>query len=96
MFRDGVEYRDLGHDDFDRLDRTRTTTRLVRRLQELGHDVELKAAAWQAAREHRPAGGFFLEIVPARDEGTDTAALSSLIEQGEEDTVLDAAPPAPR
>lgn len=45
MLRDGVEYRDLGHDYFDRLDKTKTTTRLVRRLQELGYDVELKDAA---------------------------------------------------
>jgi transposase len=45
MLRDGVEYRDLGHDYFDRLDKTKTTTRLVRRLQELGYEVELKTAA---------------------------------------------------
>lgn len=45
MLRDGVEYRDLGHDYFDRLDKTKTVTRLIRRLEELGVDVEVKAAA---------------------------------------------------
>jgi|SRR5579871_169389 len=45
MLRDGVPYRDLGHDYFDRLDRTKTITRLVRRLKDLGCDVEVKAAA---------------------------------------------------
>lgn len=45
MLRDGVEYRDLGHDYFDRLDKTKTVSRLLRRLGELGVDVEVKAAA---------------------------------------------------
>jgi transposase len=45
MLRDGVEYRDLGHDYFDRLDKTKTITRLVRRLKELGCDVDVKTAA---------------------------------------------------
>jgi transposase len=45
MLRDGVEYRDLGHDYFDHLDKSKTTSRLVRRLQELGYEVELKSAA---------------------------------------------------
>ena len=45
MLRDGVAYRDLGHDYFDRLDKTKTITRLVRRLKDLGCDVELKTAA---------------------------------------------------
>lgn len=45
MLRDGVAYRDLGPDHFDRLDRTKTINRLVRRLKELGCDVELKTAA---------------------------------------------------
>lgn len=45
MLRDGVAYRDLGHDYFDKLDKTKTIARLVRRLNELGCDVDLKSAA---------------------------------------------------
>jgi transposase len=45
MLRDGVVYQDLGHDYFDRLDKTKTITRLVRRLKDLGCEVELKTAA---------------------------------------------------
>lgn len=45
MLRDGTEYRDLGADYFDRRDRSKTILRLVRRLHDLGCDVELKAAA---------------------------------------------------
>jgi len=45
MLRDGVEYRDLGSEHFDRHDKTKTITRLVRRLQNLGCDVEIKHAA---------------------------------------------------
>jgi transposase len=45
MLRDGVEYRDLGYDYFDRLNKTKTINRLVRRLHALGCEVELKAAA---------------------------------------------------
>ena len=44
MLRDDVDYRDLGTDYFDRLDRTHAAERLVRRLQNLGFQVELKAA----------------------------------------------------
>ena len=44
MLRDGVEYRDLGHDYFDRLHKAKATHRLVRRLTALGYQVELKAA----------------------------------------------------
>lgn len=45
MLRDGVEYRDLGAAHFDRHDKTKTIGRLVRRLQDLGCEVELKHAA---------------------------------------------------
>jgi transposase len=45
MLRDGVEYRDLGHDYFDRTDKAKTVDRMVRRLNALGFEVELKAAA---------------------------------------------------
>jgi transposase len=41
MLRDGVEYRDLGPDHFDRHDRTKTINRLVRRLRDLGCPVEV-------------------------------------------------------
>jgi transposase len=45
MLRDGVGYRDLGHDYFDRINKAKTADRLVRRLNALGYQVELKAAA---------------------------------------------------
>lgn len=45
MLRDGVEYRDLGDDYFNQRDRSRAITRLVRRLNELGCEVELKQVA---------------------------------------------------
>jgi transposase len=45
MLRDGVEYQDLGPDHFERRDTTKAINRLVRRLQDLGCEVELKHAA---------------------------------------------------
>jgi transposase len=45
MLRDDADYRDLGTDYFDRVDKTRSAHRLVRRLQSLGFEVELKPAA---------------------------------------------------
>ena len=45
MLRDGVEYRDLGADHFDRRDRAKVISRLVRRLTDLGCEVELKQVA---------------------------------------------------
>src|SRR5580692_5923513 len=45
MLRDGVDYRDLGHDYFDRADKSKAADRLVRRLAALGYKVELTAAA---------------------------------------------------
>jgi transposase len=45
MLRDGVAYRDLGHDYFDRADKAKAAERMVRRLNALGFQVELKAAA---------------------------------------------------
>jgi len=44
MLRDDVDYRDLGPDYFTRTDKTKVASRLVRRLQDLGYAVELKAA----------------------------------------------------
>jgi transposase len=44
MLRDGVEYRDLGPNHFDQIDKARAAERLVRKLQALGYGVELKAA----------------------------------------------------
>lgn len=41
MLRDGVEYRELGADYLDKRDTTRTVTRLVRRLRDLGVDVKI-------------------------------------------------------
>lgn len=45
MLRDGVEYRDLGAGHFDRRDRAKVISRLVRRLTDLGCEVELKQVA---------------------------------------------------
>jgi len=45
MLRDGVAYRDLGHDYFERTDKMKAAQRLVRRLTDLGYEVTLKAAA---------------------------------------------------
>jgi hypothetical protein len=45
MLRDGVEYRDLGPAHFDRRDKTKAISRLVRRLSDLGCEVEVKHAA---------------------------------------------------
>lgn len=45
MLKTGAEYRDLGADHFDRLDRTRAADRLVRRLSALGYHVTLEPAA---------------------------------------------------
>lgn len=43
MLRDGVEYRELGGDFLDKRDATRTVNRLVRRLRDLGVNVDLPA-----------------------------------------------------
>jgi transposase len=45
MLRDHVDYRDLGTDYFDRIDRPRAARRLVKRLADLGYNVEIKEAA---------------------------------------------------
>ena len=45
MLRDDVDYRDLGTDYFDRADKAQAADRLVRRLRNLGFEVELKGAA---------------------------------------------------
>jgi len=45
MLRDRVAYRDLGSGHFDRQDKSKAIHRLVRRLQDLGCEVELKHAA---------------------------------------------------
>lgn len=45
MLRDGVEYRELGSNYFDHLDKRKTVARLVRRLNDLGCEVELKNVA---------------------------------------------------
>ena len=44
MLRDGVEYRDLGGRHFTERATRETTTRLIRRLRDLGVEVEIKAA----------------------------------------------------
>jgi transposase len=45
MLRDGVAYRDLGADHFARRDNAKTIGRLVRRLRDLGCEVDIKHAA---------------------------------------------------
>jgi len=45
MLRDGVVYRDLGADHFDRHDRSMTILRLVRKLHDLGCNVDVTPAA---------------------------------------------------
>jgi transposase len=45
MLRNGRAYQDLGADYFDRQDRGRAAARLVRRLQQLGYEVNLQEAA---------------------------------------------------
>jgi len=45
MLQDGTAYQDLGHDYFDRLDKTKAINRLLRRLDQLGCKVEVKHAA---------------------------------------------------
>ena len=41
MLKNGVEYRDLGADHFARRDRSKAIQRLVRRLNDLGCEVQL-------------------------------------------------------
>ena len=45
MLRDDLDYHDLGSDYFDRRDRKRAASRLVKRLSDLGFTVEIKEAA---------------------------------------------------
>lgn len=42
MLRDGVEFRDLGPQHFDRRDQVKTINRLVKRLTDLGCAVEVR------------------------------------------------------
>ncbi len=45
IIRDGMDYRDLGPDHFDRTDKDRAAKRLVKRLETLGFQVQLSAAS---------------------------------------------------
>lgn len=45
MLRDGTPYRDLGATHFTTVDRDKKTKRLLKQLQDLGVDLELKSAA---------------------------------------------------
>jgi transposase len=45
MLRDGTEYRDLGPDHFDHTDKNKRIDKLVRRLHDLGVEVEIKKTA---------------------------------------------------
>src|SRR5262249_24616807 len=44
MLKHDLDYRDLGADHFDRRDKTKLANRLIRRLQELGLTVDVRAA----------------------------------------------------
>jgi transposase len=44
MLRDGTEYRDLGHNYFDRRDKLAIATRMARRIRDLGYEVQLTPA----------------------------------------------------
>lgn len=44
MMRNDADYRDLGPNHFDAIDREKSAARLVRRLQNLGYQVQLNAA----------------------------------------------------
>ena len=45
ILRDGVPYHDLGYDHFNQLDKGKSARRLIRRLTELGYDVDIQEAA---------------------------------------------------
>jgi len=45
ILRDSAEYRELGGQYFERLDRTKATQRLVKRLRDLGYRVQLEEVA---------------------------------------------------
>lgn len=84
MLRDGVEYRDPGHDYFDRLDKTKAISRLVRRLGQLGCEEEMKrrssmpreASQWQPAGIFCPFSAPRIAFrTPARSLPAPTAAL---------------------
>ena len=45
MLKNGVEYKDLGADHFSRRERSKTIQRLVRRLNDLGCEVQLRSQA---------------------------------------------------
>ena len=45
ILRDGVPYRDLGSDYFDRRDSARVLRRLTRRIETLGYRVEVHQVA---------------------------------------------------
>ena len=45
MLRDAIDYRDLGPSYLDRLDKTKAVNRLIRRLHQLGCEVEVTHAA---------------------------------------------------
>ena len=41
--RDGTKYKELGVDYFDKREKDQATRRLVKRLEQLGHQVTLQA-----------------------------------------------------
>jgi transposase len=45
ILKNGVDYHDLGADHFDRRDKAKLARRLIRRLEDLGLTVEIRAAA---------------------------------------------------
>ena len=45
ILKDDVTYKELGDDYFERRSKTQITRHLVKRLESLGHTVEIKPAA---------------------------------------------------
>jgi transposase len=45
MLRDGTEYKDLGGNFFDRHNQAKTASRLLKRLRNMGYDVQIQPAA---------------------------------------------------
>jgi transposase len=54
ILRDGVPYRELGPDHFDRLAKERLTRHYLHRLEQLGHHVTLAPEPVQAAEDAEP------------------------------------------
>jgi len=68
MIRDDVDYRDPGSDYFDRIDKAKSTSRLVGRLRHLGYEVTLAEAVAGDTGVAREASGA-TPVTPDHAEG---------------------------